>query len=91
MDRGAFRLTCSVGCGHPVREYVQSAVCGQTENWESRSWTSSIHSQRSTVVHTLFFKEAPVDRLLARRGSNQRWWPAAYGERLPREGTHADT
>ena len=34
------------------------------------------------VAHKLFFKEAPVDRLLARRGSNQRWWPAAYGERL---------
>ena len=35
---------------------MQSAVCGQTENWESRSWTSSPHSQRSTVAHKLFFK-----------------------------------
>ena len=30
--------------------------CGQTVNWESRSWTSSVHSQRSTVAHKLFFK-----------------------------------
>ena len=30
--------------------------CGQTVNWGSRSWTSSVHSQRSTVAHKLFLK-----------------------------------
>ena len=69
-------------CGHRVRERVCNwQYCGQTENWESRSWTSSVHSQRSTAAHKLFFNEAPVDRLLARRGSNQRRYDqAAYGE-----------
>ena len=45
-------------CGHPGRECVQSAVCGQTENGESRSWTSSLHSQHSTVAQKIFFKSS---------------------------------
>ena len=44
------------------RVCANEQCCGQTANWESRSWTSSVHSQRSTVAHKLFFKPAPVDR-----------------------------
>ena len=57
------------------RVCAASQCCGQTASWESRSWTSSPHSHTLFRLHTnSFFEQAPVDRLLARRGSNQRRW-----------------
>ena len=65
------------------RVCANEPCCGQTPNWESRSWTSSVHSQRSTVAHKLFFKPALVDRQLARRGSNQRLWTGSLRRATP--------
>ena len=73
------------------RVCAAAQCCGQTASWELRSWTSSLHSHTLFRLHTNSFSNKRLDRLLARRGSNLRWWPAAYGERLPRSGTHADT
>ena len=60
------------------RVCAAAQCCGQTASWESRSWTSSVHSQRSTVAHKLFFKPAPVDRQLTESDSLA-------------QGPHADT
>ena len=64
------------------RECAIEQCCGQTVNWESRSWTSSVHSQRSTVAHKLFFKTSACG-LLARRGSNQRLWTGSLRRATP--------
>ena len=53
-------------CGHRVRECVQLGVALVDEQ------PTLPHALQ--VAHKLFFEQAPVDRLLARRGSNQRRW-----------------
>ena len=70
-------------CGHRVRECVQSAVCGQTENWGSRSWTSSVHSQRSTVAHKLFFKTSACGQAATEERLCQRLWTGSLRRATP--------
>ena len=80
-------------CGHRARECVQSAVL-----WTDCELGVALVDEQRTLptfhgLHTnSCSKPAPVDRQLARRGSNQRRYDqAAYGERLPRAGPHVGT
>ena len=59
----------------------------------SRARGRAAYTPNVPRLHTnSFSKPAPVDRQLARKGSNQRRYDqAAYGERLPRAGPHVDT
>ena len=52
-------------------------------NLKSRSWTSSVHSQRSTVAHKLFFKTSTCGQAASEERLCQRLWTGSLRRATP--------